>query len=214
MTATVQGGFGLQAKIVVSAAMTAIVELIDGEIPEFEKFVAEMTGHSASGGYAKWVASGKRKMNEFKMTLGWDSDDTTHAAVLAAFDSNSAIAMTIYAPDGSDEVISFSAHVKKLGRIAAQEDGYKCEVAIQPSATPTMVTKITFTGSNGAGACTCTGANVGDRVIVITATAGTYSGVYATDFEQTITVDDQIQQAAVGNLSGVTFFVKLMPSGT
>jgi hypothetical protein len=214
MTATVMGGFGLEVKIDVSATMTAIAQLMDGELPEFEKFIAESTAHNAAGGYATYVATGKRKLNEFKMTLGWDSDDETHAAILTAFASNSPIVLTIYAPDGSDEVISFNAHVNKIGRITAQEDGYKCDVTVQPTAAPTTVTKITFTGKNGAGACTCTGANVGDRVIVITKTAGTYSGDPTVDFEQTITVDDEIQQAAVGNLSGVTFFVKLMPSGT
>ena len=208
------GGFGLQIKILVSATMTAIAELIEGEIPEFEKFVAEMTSHGATGGYATYVASGKRKLNEFKMTLGWDSDDTTHAAILAAFASNSPITMTIYAPDSSDEAISFSAHINKLGRISAQEDGYKCDVAVTPSGAPTMVTKRSFTGKNGAGACTLTGALVGERVIAISKVTGTYLGTPMSDFENIITVADEIQQSSASNLSAVTFSVKTMPANT
>ena len=137
MPATVQGGFGLQVRINISASQTAIAELIDGEIPEFEKFLAEMTPHSAAGGYATHVATGKRKMNEIKVTLGWDSDDATHAAILAAFDSDSAVSMSVVAP-GADETIAFSAHIFKVGRIAAQEDGYKCDVSIQPTGQPTI----------------------------------------------------------------------------
>ncbi len=208
------GGFGLKVKIKISSTMTIIASLLDGEIPEFEKILAEMTSHQSTSGYAVYVASGKRKMNEFKCTLGWDSDEATHAAILTVFDSNSPVDMCVVSPDGTDEVISFSAHISKIGRVSQQEDGYKAEVSVQPTASPTLVTKISFTGRSGAGACTCTGANVGDVVIQGYRTGGAaYSGVFADDFEDTITVEDQIQQAAVGDLSGVTFLVKLMPAG-
>jgi predicted secreted protein len=207
------GGFGLAMRVSVTGTMTALVALLDGELPEFEKFVAEMTSHSASGGYAEYVATGKRKMNEIKLTLGWDSDEATHNAILAAFASDAVSTLTIYTPHG-DEGISFSAHITKVGRIAAQEDGYKCDVSIQPSGLPIHSATRTFTGKNGAGACTCTGAVVGDIVIALYATSGTYTGVPATDFETVITVNGQIQQIAVADLHLVTFAVKLMPLGT
>src|SRR5215208_853864 len=187
---TVKGGFGLTVMIKIATSMTAIAEVIDGEIPEFEKFIAEMTAHGSTGGYAKYVATGKRKMNEFKMTLGWDSDDATHAAILAAFDSNGPVQMAIVSPDATDEVIGFSAHISKTGRIAPQEDGYKCDVTIQPSGAPTLVTKYNFTGHNGAGVCTLTGANIGDIVVQGYRASGTaYAGSFSTDFETVITVD-------------------------
>ena len=212
---TVKGGFGLTVKIKIAASMTAIAEVLDGEIPEFEKFLAEMTAHGDAGGYAKHVATGKRKLNEFKMTLGWDSDDATHAAILAAFDSNVPVQMAVISPDGTDEVIGFSAHIQKTGRIAPQEDGYKCDVTVQSSGAPTMVTKYNFTGKNGAGVCALVGANVGDIVVQgYRASGAAYAGTFSTDFETVITVDDEIQQSAVGNLSGVTFTVKLVPAGT
>lgn len=138
MPATVEGGFGLSVKIKITSTMTAIAELLEGEIPEFEKFVAEMTPHSATGGYATYVATGKRKLNEFKITLGWDSDDSTHAAIIAAFDSDSPVDMSVVSPDGTDETIAFSAHITKIGRIAEQEDGYKADVTIQPTGAPTI----------------------------------------------------------------------------
>jgi len=212
---TSKGGFGLTVKIKISSTMTTIVSVLDGEIPEFEKFLAEMTPHNATGGYAVHLATGKRKMNEFKLTLGWDSDEATHAAVLAAFAGSPAVDMAVIAPDGTDEVIAFSAHIFKLGRISPQEDGYKCDVTVQPTAAPTMVTRYTFTGRNGAGVCTLTGANVGDIVVQgYRSAGGAYAGVFATDFQTVITVDDQIQQASIANLSGVTFTVKLVPAGS
>jgi hypothetical protein len=76
-------------------------------------------------------------MNEFKVTLGWDSDDSTHAAILAAFDSNNSVNMSVTSV-GTDEVIAFAAHVTKVGRISPQEDGYKCDVTIQPTGAPTI----------------------------------------------------------------------------
>jgi hypothetical protein len=137
MPATLQGGYGLIVKISITAVLTAIAELLDGEIPEFEKYIAEMTSHSATGGYAVFVATGKRKMNEFKITLGWDSDDATHAAILSAFDSNASVNMSVTSV-GTDEVIAFAAHITKVGRISPQEDGYKCDVTIQPTGAPTI----------------------------------------------------------------------------
>ena len=67
---------------------------------------------------------------------------------------------------------------------------------------------LAFTGKNGAGACTLTGAKVGDKVIgVMNWTDGTND---AAKFESTITVADQIQQSDAGNLSTKGFFVLLV----
>ncbi len=132
------GGFGLEVQIKVTATLTAFANMLDGEIPEFEKFLAEMTPHSATDGYAVWVDTGKRKLNEFKVTLGWDPADSTHAAMLAAFDATAPVDMAVVSPDGSSETIGFSAHIKKVGRLSPQEDGWKCEVTIQPTGAPTI----------------------------------------------------------------------------
>lgn len=133
-----EGGFGLAVKITVGTTLSAITYMLEGELPEFERFLAEATPHSATGGWAKYVSTGKRKMNEFKVTLGWDSDETTHAAIVTAFDSEDPVNMSVVSPDGSDETISFSAFVRLIGRMTDQEDAYKAEVTIQPTGQPTI----------------------------------------------------------------------------
>lgn len=65
-----------------------------------------------------------------------------------------------------------------------------------------------FTGSNGAGACTLTGANVGDIVRgVIRVDASPADN--AANYETTITVVNQIQQSSASNLSAQTMMVEL-----
>jgi hypothetical protein len=68
---------------------------------------------------------------------------------------------------------------------------------------------LSFTGRNGAGACTLTGAAVGDEVVGI---AGlTDMGGADASFEATVTVVDQIQQSAAGDLSLKNYLVILRP---
>ena len=132
-----QGGFGVIVKIDVSATLTAVAGLLDVDFPEFEKYVADMTDHSAPGGYTEYISTGVREVKEFSMTLAWDSSSATHTAIIAAFDSDSTVNMSIEDPAGS-EVIAFAAHIRKLGRIAKQRDGYKCTVTVQPSGVPSI----------------------------------------------------------------------------
>lgn len=65
-----------------------------------------------------------------------------------------------------------------------------------------------FTGRNGAGAITLTGAKVGDKVIICTNLTDEANG--ATNFESTITVVDQIQQSSASDLSTKKFGVLLL----
>jgi len=46
--------------------------------------------------------------------------------------------MNVTSPDGSDEVIAFSAFITKIGLIAEQEDYYKAEISIQPTGKPSI----------------------------------------------------------------------------
>lgn len=67
-----------------------------------------------------------------------------------------------------------------------------------------------FTGSNGAGACTLTGATVGQRVLALVETTATVAvGVAAALFESTITIADQIQQSSAANNSAKRYVVIL-----
>lgn len=65
-----------------------------------------------------------------------------------------------------------------------------------------------FTGHNLAGACTATGAKVGDVVLAVNTTAGTLAG--RGSFEATITVADQIQQSAAVDLSAAQYDLLLL----
>ena len=132
-----QGGMGAVLEIMVSASLTAVTHVEDFEFPEFEKVLAEVTAHDSPGGYAEWIASGKRKLNEFKCTLVWDASEATHAAMQAAFDSDDPVSMSVSDPDGVEH-IHFEAHISKLGRQADQEEAVKCEVAIQPTGQPSF----------------------------------------------------------------------------
>jgi len=133
---TRQGGYGSVLKI--GSPLTAIAHIEDYEFPEFEKILAEITAHDSPGGYAEHISTGKRKLNEFTCTLTWDKDQATHSTIIAAFNSDDAVPMSAEDPDG-EEVIGFMAHVFKLGRIAEQEEGYKCEVSLQPTGIPTGI---------------------------------------------------------------------------
>jgi hypothetical protein len=69
-----------------------------------------------------------------------------------------------------------------------------------------------FTGSNGTGACTLTGATVGQRVLILVETTATVAvGVAAALFEATITIADQIQQSSAANNSAKRYVVVLLP---
>lgn len=132
-----QGALGVQLKITVAAVLTAVANLLDVSFPEFEKFLADSTSHGSPGGFTEKISSGVREVKEFKATLGWDISETTHAAIVAAFDSDSYVAMSIEDPS-SNEVISFNAHINKIGRIAKIKDEYKCDVTIAPTGQPTI----------------------------------------------------------------------------
>jgi hypothetical protein len=131
-----QGGFGLVIKIYTSS-LTAIVDVLDGEIPRFKRYLAEFTAHDSPSGYDEYISTGRRGLDKFKLTLGWDSTATTHAAIVTAFGSNTAVAMSAQDAAG-EEVIAFSAFVEEIGRISKQKEGYVAEVVIQPTGAPTI----------------------------------------------------------------------------
>lgn len=132
-----QGGYGVICRISVSGTLTAITNLLDVTFPEQEKLLWESTAHDTASGYVTFLATGLRQLNEFTLTLGWDDTASTHAALLAGYNSDSTVNMNIQDPDGQ-EVIAFAAHITKLGRVAELKGGYKCEVTVQPTDGPTI----------------------------------------------------------------------------
>lgn len=133
MATSAQGGFG----VTLTLNGTAIVQVEDIDEFVFSKIIAEATGHDSAGGYYEAVASGKRRIESFSCSMLWDSQAATHAAVLAAFDSDAASQFSWADPDG-DETIEFMAHVESIGRVSAQEDAYKANVLIHPTGTATI----------------------------------------------------------------------------
>lgn len=69
---------------------------------------------------------------------------------------------------------------------------------------------ITFDGINGAGACTAAGAVVGDKVLYVSGLTTGALGNASASFEATVTVVDQVQQSAVGDLSSNDYLAVLL----
>lgn len=130
---TAQGGYGLDLQL----NGTTVVGVEDVDELSFMKFIAETTGHDSADGYYEATATGKRRIEPLSMAMFWDVNDATHAAVLAAFDSDDASTFTWADPDG-DESVEFDAHVERLGRVSAQEDAYRANVDLHPTGTATI----------------------------------------------------------------------------
>lgn len=141
-----QGGFGAKVKIDISGTMTAIVHAKEITFPELEKILADITAHDSPGGYAEWMDTNKRKMNEFALKIGWDADEATHAALLAAYAATVPATFSVSNPDDT-EVLVFDGWVRKVGRAVEQEDEYTCEITIQPTGIPALGSGSGYTGS-------------------------------------------------------------------
>src|SRR5574337_144278 len=116
-----QGGFGVVLQIN-NAGLVTVANLLDVDFPKFSKYLEEFTNHQSTGGYYEAIDSGKRRLNPFPATLGWDSADATHAAILAAFNATDPVGMTIQDPNG-DEIIAFDAHIEEIERMSKQTEG-------------------------------------------------------------------------------------------
>lgn len=76
--------------------------------------------------------------------------------------------------------------------------------AVTPAALAAVTAKldvISFTGKNGAGACTVTGLKVNDVILSVTGVASGEKGDQSASFETVVTVADQIQQSSESDLS-------------
>lgn len=128
---------GLEVKITVTSTLTAIGHLQnETNWPEVTKVLSEETGHDATDGYAEHIATGKFTVGSFNLVVLWDSSESTHAALNAAFDSLSSVAMSIANPSGS-ESWSFNAHIYSLGPSSRQDQGVRMTIKVQPTGKPT-----------------------------------------------------------------------------
>lgn len=137
MASTAQGGFGLALMIDVSGTPAALVQVMDITLPEFRKFISEVTGHDSASGYYEAVDSRKRRVMPFRLKLAWDSTAASHGAIVAAFNGTDPVTFSFEDPDG-DENISFEAHVEMMQRMSAQEGSWSCDVMLHPTGAPTI----------------------------------------------------------------------------
>ena len=83
----------------------------------------------------------------------------------------------------------------------AGTDTARAVTAANVRAVLTGLKFISLDGRNGAGACTAIGAVAGDKVLYVAGLTGGALGNASASFEATVTVNDQVQQSAAGNLS-------------
>jgi hypothetical protein len=126
------GGFGTVLTILIGTVPTNVAQIRDVDWPNFKKFVAESTGHDAADGYYTAAATGKRRIEPFNVTLSWDADDTTHGAIITAFDSDDAVSFSITDP-ASNETFGFYAHVEGIQRMTRQEGIIEATVLLHPT---------------------------------------------------------------------------------
>ena len=131
------GGFGVQLKITISAALATIVNLKDIDIPEQVAKTVDVTTHDSASGYAEKIKTGLFELTPFTATLVWDDSLASHTGVLAAFSATTAVTMTVTTP-GTAEVISFNGFVTKLSRESKQDGALTCKVEITPTGAPTI----------------------------------------------------------------------------
>lgn len=103
--------------------------------------------------------------------------------------------------------------VVELATTAEAVTGTDTTRAVTPAGVRAVMQKlkaISFDGKNGAGACTATGAVVGDKVLAVFGMTGGALGAAGASFEATITVADQIQQSSASNLSANDYVALLL----
>lgn len=126
-----QGGFGLTFEL----NSIVMVGIIDIDAIKYSRTFRDITGHDSEDGYEDAEPTGRRRLEPLVCTLAWDRSEATHAAVVAAFNSNSASWLKWRDPLGR-ESIAFSAHISAISRISAQEEVYQAIVEIRPIRTP------------------------------------------------------------------------------
>jgi hypothetical protein len=130
--------------------------------------------------------------------------DAGVAADKAVVPSNLPSAVLAHMPDATDAVkgkVELASDAEAIAVTVADK-------ALVPANLAAVLGKLklySFTGSNGAGACGCTGLQVGDMVLGVSGITTGALGDLSAAFETVITVVDQLQQSAVENYSTKNF---------
>lgn len=92
-------------------------------------------------------------------------------------------------------------HIREPAIVLDELEEYIMATASSPGISKLSSVLMSFDGRNGTGACTATGLEVGDVVMSLVGLTAGALGDASSSFESTITVDDEIQQSAAGDLS-------------
>ena len=143
----------------------------------------------------------------------------TAAALKAQFegrdpkDHNTDLIDTIGDPAILPAASATAAGKVELATNAEAKTGTDTERAVTAANVRAVLTGlkfISFDGINGAGACTATGAAVGDKVLYVAGLTESALGNASAAFEATITVINQVQQSSVSNLSANNYLAVLL----
>jgi len=130
-------GFGVSCNLILSGTSSALGNVLDIDYPPFQKFLADATYHSATGGYSRYMDTGQRELPLFSMVLGWDevAAAVNHTKLRTAFDWTGGVAMLLTAPDA--KTLYFECFIQKVGQVLKQKSQYTCGIDVQPSQAPT-----------------------------------------------------------------------------
>ena len=130
-------GFGVTCNLILSGTSSAVGNFLDVDYPAFQKFLADATYHSATGGYGRYMDTGQRELPMFTMTLGWDETNaaTNHSKFRTAFDWTGGVAMLLTSPDA--KTLYFECFIQKVGQVVKQKAQSLCSIDVQPSQAPT-----------------------------------------------------------------------------
>ena len=131
------GSFGTVFKITVSTTLTAVTKILDITWPKQTAETADKTTHDSTSGYREFLKTGVFALEPHTMKLEWDDDAATHAAILSALTTTTAVTCSIEDVNG-DEVIEYSAHIVGLQRVTAISGVFEADVDIQPTGAPTI----------------------------------------------------------------------------
>lgn len=132
-----QGGFGGVVQIDVTATPTTIAKAIEIGSYKRTRTIASVTAHDSTSKWQERLATGRRNVEPFDVTVLFDKASTTHAALQAGLVSGSTVNIKWKSPDGSQEIYSFTALITKRTNITDQEDGYKATFTVEPAAAAT-----------------------------------------------------------------------------
>jgi predicted secreted protein len=131
------GSFGVTFKITISTVLTAVVDVIDITWPKQTAETADKTAHDSAGGYRERIKTGLFNLEPHQITVEWVADETTHAALLTAFNSTDSVNCSI--EDATPkETIAYAANIVGLDRVTPLSGVFTAVIDVEPTSQPTI----------------------------------------------------------------------------